>query len=81
MVYKYNALLLLFYIRLRELTIVVSLAALGHDRQIASHARGAIRCGAEVNEVEAALAAVEDLLGAERTQHARRIIERFARAD
>jgi len=67
--------------RLRELTIIVSLAALGHERQIASHARGAIRCGAEVHEVEAALVAVEDLLGAKRMQHARRIVERFARQD
>lgn len=65
--------------RLRELTILVSLAALGHDRQIASHARGAVRCGATVDEIAAALSSVEDLLGEERTAHAHRIVERFAR--
>ncbi len=65
--------------RLRELTIVVSLAALGHERQIASHARGAVRCGAEAVEVTAALEAVRDLLGEERLGHALRVVERFAR--
>lgn len=44
----------------RELLAVVALAALGQDRQLASHARGALRCGATAEELEAALDLIED---------------------
>ena len=65
----------------RELLAVVMLAATGHDRQLASHARGAIRCGAEPQEVTAALDAVEDLVPSARMQRARDVTARFTRAD
>ncbi|MFN0006358.1 MAG: carboxymuconolactone decarboxylase family protein [Planctomycetota bacterium] len=44
----------------RELLAVVALAALGQERQLASHARGALRCGATAEELDAALGLVED---------------------
>ena len=65
----------------RELLAVVMLAATGHDRQLASHARGAIRCGAEPQEVTAALDVVEDLVPSARMQRARDVTARFTRAD
>ena len=58
----------------RELLAVACLAALGQDRQLASHARGALACGAEQAEVEAALDAVLDLIDAERMGRARRVV-------
>lgn len=62
----------------RELLAVASLAALGQERQLASHARGAVRCGATVEEVLEVLENVGDLIGEERTQRARRVVERFS---
>ncbi len=67
--------------RERELLAVVMLAATGHDRQLASHARGAIRCGADPREVMAALDAVEDLVPAARMERARDVAARFTRAE
>lgn len=64
--------------RIRELLAVAGLAALGQDRQMASHARGALRCGAlpaEVSEV------VEELVGriaTERIERARAVVLHFA---
>lgn len=46
----------------RELLAVVALAALGQERQLASHARGALRCGATAEDLDLALDAVEDLV-------------------
>jgi alkylhydroperoxidase/carboxymuconolactone decarboxylase family protein YurZ len=63
----------------RELLAVACLAALGQDRQLASHARGAIRCGATVAELEAALTAINDLVDAEPLERARRVVAGFAR--
>ncbi len=63
----------------RELLAVVALAALGQDRQLASHARGALRLGARADELDAALEAVGDLIGAEKLERARRVVERFTR--
>jgi|SRR5882672_7392871 len=62
----------------RELLAVVALAALGQDRQLASHARGAVRCGATPAELREALEAVRDLVAAERHERALRVIEKFA---
>lgn len=62
----------------RELLAVAALAALGQDRQLASHARGARRCGASSAEVHAALEAVGDLIEPGRLEAARRVLERFA---
>ncbi|HEV8113103.1 MAG TPA: carboxymuconolactone decarboxylase family protein [Planctomycetota bacterium] len=65
----------------RELLAVVALAALGQERQLASHARGAVRCGSSREEVLEALEAVADLVGSDgaaRLAGARRVIERLA---
>lgn len=63
----------------RELLAVVALAALGQDRQLASHARGAVRCGAASEDVLAALEAVRDLIEPSRYERARDVLEHFAR--
>jgi alkylhydroperoxidase/carboxymuconolactone decarboxylase family protein YurZ len=63
----------------RELLVVGALAALGQERQLASHARGAVRCGARTEEVSAALDAIAELLPSERLARARDIVTRFAR--
>lgn len=63
----------------RELLAVAALAALGQDRQLASHARGAVRCGADPGAVREALDAVRDLVAPERVERAEAVIERFAR--
>jgi alkylhydroperoxidase/carboxymuconolactone decarboxylase family protein YurZ len=62
----------------RELLAVVALAALGQDRQLASHARGSLRLGASPSELVQALDVVADLIDAERLERARRVVERFA---
>lgn len=64
--------------RERELCAVASLAALGQDRQLASHVRGALRCGATRDEVFAVLDAVRALVPPERHELALRVAERFA---
>jgi alkylhydroperoxidase/carboxymuconolactone decarboxylase family protein YurZ len=61
----------------RELLASCALAAFGQDRQLASHARGSLRCGASFEELWGALDAVADLVGTERIERARRIVERF----
>lgn len=62
----------------RELLASCALAALGQERQLASHARGSLRCGASLAELEEALTAVGDLVGEERLERARRIVARIA---
>jgi alkylhydroperoxidase/carboxymuconolactone decarboxylase family protein YurZ len=64
----------------RELLACAALAALGQDRQLASHARGAVRCGAQPREVESVLDAIEDLVPAERMEAARMVVRRFTTA-
>lgn len=64
--------------RQRELLAVAALAALGQDRQMASHARGALRCGASPAEVRAAVEAVADLVPAARLERAREVAAHFA---
>lgn len=61
----------------RELLACCALAALGQDRQLASHARGSLRCGARFEELEAAFETVADLIDPEHLQRARRVAERF----
>ncbi|MDP6368534.1 MAG: carboxymuconolactone decarboxylase family protein [Planctomycetota bacterium] len=63
--------------RLRELLAVGALIALGQDRQLASHARGALRCGAAVEEPGQVLEALTDILASEQLAQARGVIERF----
>jgi alkylhydroperoxidase/carboxymuconolactone decarboxylase family protein YurZ len=62
----------------RELCAVACLAALGQDRQLASHVRGGLHCGATPAELRAALAAVSDLIGELELRHAQRVVDRFA---
>ncbi len=62
----------------RELLACAALAALGQERQLASHARGAVRCGARPDEVLEVLDAVGDLLDAARLDDARLVARRFA---
>ena len=62
---------------LRELCAVAALAALGQQRQLASHARGSLRLGAAADALERALDAVGDLIGPERLLEARRVVARF----
>jgi len=63
--------------RMRELLAVCALAALGQERQLASHVRGTLRCGGTREELEQALAVLEGLADPERLEHARRVLERF----
>lgn len=63
----------------RELLAVAMLAATGHDRQLASHARGAVRCGASAEDATSILEAVADRIEPERLARAREVVARFAR--
>jgi alkylhydroperoxidase/carboxymuconolactone decarboxylase family protein YurZ len=65
----------------RELLAVAALAALGQERQLAGHARGALRCGATKAEIEGTLDAIEDLgerARPGRIEAARRIVARLS---
>jgi alkylhydroperoxidase/carboxymuconolactone decarboxylase family protein YurZ len=61
----------------RELLAVAALSALGQERQLASHARGALRCGATRAEIDEVLDCAADLIEPERLVKARRVVERF----
>ncbi len=61
----------------RELLACCALAATAQERQLASHARGALHCGASPSDLEAALTAAADLLEPARLERARRVLERF----
>jgi alkylhydroperoxidase/carboxymuconolactone decarboxylase family protein YurZ len=61
----------------RELIASCALAALGQERQLASHARGALRCGARFDALVDCLDAVRDLMVGDRHERALRIAERF----
>jgi alkylhydroperoxidase/carboxymuconolactone decarboxylase family protein YurZ len=63
----------------RELLAVAALAALGQDRQLASHARGAVRCGATAEDVRATLDAIAEFVEPERLERARTVVQTFAR--
>ncbi len=60
----------------RELLAVCALAALGQERQLVSHVRGALRCGAQPADVRLVLSACRELIGAERCDAALRIAQR-----
>ncbi len=64
--------------RMRELIAVPALAGLNQDRQMASHARGALRCGATREELRHALEVVKDLITPERFKASITLMERFA---
>lgn len=61
----------------REMLACCALAALDQERQLASHARGCVRCGGSFEELLEALESVRDLVGAERMERALRIVGRF----
>ena len=62
----------------RELLAVSALAALGQDRQLASHVRGSLRCGATRADSEAVLDSGADLIEPERLERARAVLAYFA---
>lgn len=64
----------------RELLAVAALAALGQERQLASHARGAVRCGARPDEALSVLDVIAELVPPERLARAREVVAKFARA-
>ena len=63
----------------RELLAVAALVATGQDRQLASHSRGAVHCGASREEVFDVLEAIADFVRPERLERARAVLSRFAR--
>lgn len=63
---------------MRELLACAALAALGQPRQLASHSRGAVRCGATPGQVHAILDVIADLVEPARIVDARRVFEKFA---
>lgn len=65
----------------RELVAMACLAATGHDRQLASHTRGAVRCGAAPGRCAGVLDAVAPLVDPERLARARDVVARFARPE
>jgi len=65
----------------RELLAVVCLAALGQDRQLASHVRGGLHCGASPESLRESVAEVADLISTHDLRHAERVLQRFARPD
>jgi AhpD family alkylhydroperoxidase len=62
----------------RELCAVAALTITGHDRQLASHARGAVRCGATPAEVHAALELAAPWTRSDDLERARAVVARFA---
>ena len=62
--------------RLRELAAVAALIVSGDVRQLSSHARGAIHCGATPREVEAVVDLVAPLIDEDARARARRILDR-----
>lgn len=65
----------------RECLAVVALAATGHDRQLASHVRGAVRCGARPDDVIEVVDLLDGLIPAARLERAREVARRFARGE
>jgi 4-carboxymuconolactone decarboxylase len=60
----------------RELCIVAACAATGQDRQLHSHLHGALNVGVAPAALGAAIAALEDIIGAERAHSARLLLAR-----
>lgn len=64
---------------MREILAVTALASLGQDRQLASHARGAVRCGAEVNDLDVVIDHLSPSVPLARRDRARTVVKKFAR--
>ena len=60
----------------RELCIVAACAAMGQDRQLHSHLRGALNVGVDPAALGEALDAIAGLVGAERTRSAQLLLAR-----
>ena len=60
----------------RELCIVSACAAMGQDRQLHSHLRGALNVGVEPDALAATLQAIAGLIGAERAHSAHLLLAR-----
>ncbi len=58
---------------------MVALAATGHDRQLAYHVRGAVRCGASAPEIMELMDLIATLIPESQAARAREIAGRFAR--
>ena len=63
----------------RELCAVAALAAQEQDRQLAAHARGAVRLGATRAEVQEVLAEIAELLTPAALERAREVVAHFTR--
>jgi 4-carboxymuconolactone decarboxylase len=63
----------------RELCAIAALAALGCERQLAAHARGAVRLGASSEEVLEAIALVAGWIDAPRHERALEIARHYGR--
>ena len=61
----------------RELCIVAACAAMGQDRQLHSHLRGALNVGVDPAALTESLDALADLVGAERIRSARLLLARI----
>jgi 4-carboxymuconolactone decarboxylase len=61
----------------RELCIVAACAAMGQDRQLHSHLRGALNVGVEPAALSEALDALADLVGADHVRSARLLLARI----
>jgi 4-carboxymuconolactone decarboxylase len=64
-------------LRRRELCIVAACAAMGQDRQLHSHLRGAINVGVSAGALDDALDAIAGLIGAERARSAQLLLARI----
>jgi 4-carboxymuconolactone decarboxylase len=64
-------------LRRRELCIVAACAAMGQDRQLHSHLRGALNVGVSSRTLDDALDVIAGLIGAERTRSARLLLARI----
>ena len=60
----------------RELCVVAACAAMGQDRQLHSHLRGALNVGVEPETLGDTLDAITDVIGAERARSARLLLAR-----
>jgi alkylhydroperoxidase/carboxymuconolactone decarboxylase family protein YurZ len=63
----------------RELVAVAMLTVSGLERQLASHARGAVRLGASAGQTLAVVEAVADLADPDLIERARAVVRSFAR--
>jgi len=60
----------------RELCVVAACAAMGQDRQLHSHLRGALNVGLQPDTIGAALEAIEGVIGTERARSAQLLLAR-----